>query len=479
MSDGAATVIESRTGVWWTDGDSNRRVPGTLARADDLWQLDLIGNLPVNNRWTGALSMVPPTTIYGSCLGTRYTLRWAYLAESKGPSLHFGKPQDDHDQAEDQYWQRWTGETLLKGGALAEDFLFGAAQFELTGLSSWWPQTGLSRSNKHNREVLDYDWPEQAVANCGDGLVLTIGTNVSESMGIRDRTMTERVIIGATCETGFTLEALEEQVIVPLRGLLAISMKNHTEYFNCQLQPLGLDEHPTYPIHLDPEVIDAQAESNPRNSWPTFTTEDIDIPQFLPAWLKLAKDNALPLAVAEPHTQSGTLQSQVVEAVNAAETLHRTLTGDTAVYPFAEMVMGLLKADGKLNSAQRRSVYSAIKLTEVPLEARLLGLAEGLGEPFCAWFFNGRVRDWARVAATVRNALSHGYPTRHRIEDDTGALIGILEMTRTVIRLRLLCAAGLPSGDPLEVLLAKDQSYLALMKQTIADWRELAARTRT
>ncbi len=114
----------------------------------------------------------------------------------------------------------------------------------------------------------------------------------------------------------------------------------------------------------------------------------------------------------------------------------------------------------------------------MPLEKRLFQLAQGLGEEFCAWFFDGRVADWALVAATLRNALSHGYPTGHQIEDDAGALVGTLHMTHAVIRLRLLCEAGLPSEDRLEGMLAKDRVYLALMKQTVADWRELGHRCR-
>jgi hypothetical protein len=77
-------VIEPRSGVWWTDGDPSLRVPGALVRVDDWWQLDLIGNLPVNHQWRDAFSLVPSTTVYGACLGTRYTLRRAYLTESKG-----------------------------------------------------------------------------------------------------------------------------------------------------------------------------------------------------------------------------------------------------------------------------------------------------------------------------------------------------------------------------------------------------------
>lgn len=469
-------MIEPRSGVWWTDGDPSLRVPGALVRVDDGWQLDLIGNLPVNHQWRDAFSLVPSTTVYGACLGTRYTLRRAYLTESKGPSMHFDVPLDERDQADDQHWQRWNGETLLEGDALPESALFGGALFELTGLSLWWPHTGWLVGKNPVRSDQDYEYPNPSIADCGEGLVVTILASRSGSTGIRARSVTERVVVHVVSENGFTLDALEEQVILPLRGLLAISLKKPVEYFNCQLQPLDMDRRPNYPIHVDPQVIDDVAESNTSNDWPTFTVKDIDIAEFLPAWLKLARNNPVPVAVAEPRIRSGTLESDVVEVVNAAEALHRTLTTDTTGFALAEQVKEVLKDDGRLNSRERKKVYSAVKLTELTLEKRLLQLAQGLGEDFCQWFFADRVAEWALVAAKVRNALSHGYPTSHLVEHDTGALYGVLRITQAVIQLRLLCEAGLPSGYPLADLLMKDRASVALMNQTVADWPELAAR---
>jgi hypothetical protein len=38
----------------------------------------------------------------------------------------------------------------------------------------------------------------------------------------------------------------------------------------------------------------------------------------------------------------------------------------------------------------------------------------------------GQVDAWANVTATVGNALSHGYTTRHEVEKGEGTLIGVL-----------------------------------------------------
>ena len=40
-------MIEPRSGIWWTDSDTTRCVPGTLTRLADSWRLDLIGTLTV------------------------------------------------------------------------------------------------------------------------------------------------------------------------------------------------------------------------------------------------------------------------------------------------------------------------------------------------------------------------------------------------------------------------------------------------
>ncbi|MFJ8701401.1 ApeA N-terminal domain 1-containing protein [Streptomyces ardesiacus] len=131
--------MEARSGVWWIDRDPNKRVAGTLIRRDGIWILNLVGRLPVDSPRLDELALVPPTTIYGRCLGTRYTLRHAYLKQTNGPSRRFDVPQDDHDHTDDQHSQLWEGYGLLLGEAFPEEALYKAAQFEISGLNEWWP----------------------------------------------------------------------------------------------------------------------------------------------------------------------------------------------------------------------------------------------------------------------------------------------------------------------------------------------------
>lgn len=471
----SGAMIETRPGVWWTSKDPTKRVPGTLVRENSLWRLDLVGKLPVDHGWAGGLSLVPPVTVFGSSLGTRCTLRGAYLSDQKGPTMHFGVPADDRDQGDNQYCQSWTASMLMVGEALPDDTLYKAAYFELTGLGDWWTHTGLTPGDFSNG-IENYQSPVPADIDCGDGLEVIISTGATgEGSGRRARSLRERVVVHIKAESGLTLSDLERRLIFPLRALLAIVLKTQVEYSNCRLDLLDSEEYSPFPVTIDPDVMSNSASGD--HYWPTFTAAAVDLPVFLPAWLRLAADNAVPLGVAESRDRIGSLPIRVVQTVNAAETLHRTLTQAPAQSPFADRVKEALKGTN-LNSDERRKVCSVVKMSELSLETRLVQLAEGLGNSFCAWFFGNQVQEWAHVAAAVRNALSHGYPTKHGLERDTGTLVGLYRLTVTVIRLRLLCEAGLPSGDALISILMKDQSFLALIHQDVADWHSLAARIR-
>jgi ApeA N-terminal domain 1 len=377
-------------------------------------------------------------TIYGACLGTRYTLHHCYLMESREPGRHFDDQGrvDDRDRGDDQHSQRWRCLLLLSGDALPDDALFGAAAFELTGLSAWWPFSGLD-----GRSVISSDnesGPEPTIVECGAGLVIKIGTSISTTSEFRDHGMAERVVIYVEHESGLTFSALLDQIVAPLRGLLAIVLHCRVEYFNFRLRP-HKDVRPNrqhgFTLDVDPDVIDATTEAEAYGQLPTFTAKDVPLASLIPKWLQLAADNPVPLAVAECHDQAGSLQIQVVEAVNAAETLHRRLHNQPTDFPFATKVSKALKQVDELTSRERDKVKSAVKLTELSLKDRLLQLALGLGADFCRWFFDDQVDDWASVAAATRNALSHGYPTKHGVQNDYSALVGVFRITQAVIQL--------------------------------------------
>jgi hypothetical protein len=469
-------VIEPRSGVWWTDSDPVKRIPGTLIREGDHWQLSLIGTLPIDKSWPDGLSLDPPTTIFGSCRGIKYTLHISYLVDGHEPSSWDENIEGTDGYADGRFWQHWHGDQLLQGGTLHNDALFMNARFELTGLGEWWPFRGLG--NGPSLDIADYKAPDPTIVECDGGLVLTIGTATSNNDGIRVRSISERVVVDVSATSGFSLDGLMNDFIIPLRCLLAIAFRRQVEYRNlCVHQHVDIHqairERTFSLIEVEPGVADLPSQSE---AWmfPTFTVKDIDASVFMPRWLRIAQDNPVPFAVAEPRAKGGSLRSQVVEAVNAAETLHRRLYDSTAVFPLADKVWEELKKTG-LSHHERRKVRNSVKLSELPLELRLLQLANGIGEETCAWLLNRQVAEWAFVAATVRNALSHGYSTSHKVEEDEGALIGILRLAHVIVRLRLLVEAGFPANEPLIAMMAKAPDYRSLMKQSLADWGQLSA----
>jgi|GEM_PF-1998368 len=297
-----------------------------------------------------------------------------------------------------------------------------------------------------------------------------------ERSGARYVALEETVIVFVESSNGMTLSNLAQHVAAPIRSLVAIASKTQVEVSECRLEPInGTDGPSHFRIRVDPEVIDEKPP--PRSTFPTFLATDVDISTFLPAWIRNANANPVPVAVAESRSRTGSGPLQVVEVVNAAETLQRTGNQPNTDSSFAAKVKDELGATA-LNSRETRKVLHALNITELPLQKRLLDLANGLGGEFCLWFFDGQVDEWAFVASEVRNALSHGYPTKHEIEHDQGTLYGIYNVTLAIIRLRLLVDAGLPSDDQLVQILVKDQAYLRLLHQQVACWRDLAARIR-
>ncbi|MFF9797770.1 HEPN domain-containing protein [Streptomyces rochei] len=461
--------MEARSGVWWVDRDPDKRVAGTLTRRDNVWILNLVGRLPVDSSRLDELALVPPTTIYGTCSGRRYTLRHAYLKQAKGPSQRFDVPQDDHDRADNQYSQLWEGYGLILGEAFPEDTLYKAAKFEISGLNEWWPISDPKAQEDGN------SLPEvHADIECEDGWAVKIGVSGMEVTTPHSFTITKWATVLVERDSGFTLPTLEDEMMTPLRSLISIITHKRAECFNLQLQPADDAYDLPFPIDVDPGVRDR--EDIRGHGRVTFTPSQIDVHSLVRNWISLARKNVVPVSAAEPSDSQSSLQGQVVECVNAAETLHRSLHGDPDNFPFATKVWEALKSSESLNRGERERIRSAVKFVEFSLKSRLEELAGALGSEFCDWYLRGSPEHWALVSSAVRNALSHGYRTSHAIEHDVASLIGIVKVTRSIIALRLLVAAGLPSGTALIDLIVKDRSYLALARQSVADWKSLASK---
>ncbi|MGQ4388887.1 ApeA N-terminal domain 1-containing protein [Streptomyces sp. SAS_270] len=435
-------MSEEHHGAWWTPDTPGVRVPGSLTRAADGWRLNLIGTLMVNSCGWDGLYLVPPHTIWGSCQGVSYTLLDCYLDdEVQGPS-----PSATHTTS-DQWTMGWRVGQLVHGGEITESTRFSAAEFEITGLPAWWPPSGLRGPRAGSGA---YAAPDDVAIALDDG---TIAISVRESRhhGRRMRSLRERVVVRADRVTGFTLDEVEKEIVAP-RALVAIGVDEPVSVFNLRVVPKDRLPENRLPLFftVDPHDGEAPEEPSPSLRAPMPLSPSLDaMPSFIPVWLKLARRCSVPLDAVEPRQRSGSLQLQLLDVVNAAETLHRALHDDPTEHPFAQRVRYALKDSGAFKSAERRDVYDAVKVfVDITLEKRLLALAEELGPKVGEWLFNDTVRPWAFVAAQIRNALSHGFPAPHRVHEDPGALAGALYLTEAVITLRLLIEAACPQTRP-------------------------------
>ncbi|WP_158997679.1 hypothetical protein [Streptomyces aureus] len=218
---------EQRHGVWWTPDAPTVRVPGALNRIDDGWQLDLIGTLLTD--WGGdtGLRLVPPTTIWGSCLGTLYTLRHCYLNDVTGVN------PDATESTDDQWVMTWRVGSLVRGGHVTEATLYSAASFEITGLPAWWPLSGL-RGPQVRPET--YTAPADVTVPV-DGGSITIGVREEIHQGRRRKSLRERVAAMVDRPSGSTLDAIDRDVARPLRALVAIGVDEPVSVFNLRVFP--------------------------------------------------------------------------------------------------------------------------------------------------------------------------------------------------------------------------------------------------
>ncbi|WP_156727429.1 ApeA N-terminal domain 1-containing protein [Streptomyces apocyni] len=446
-------------GAWWTPDAPDLRVPGSLTRTADGWRLSLIGTLMVNSGGWDGLHLVPPHIIWGSCQGVPYTLLQCFLqSDVQGPD-----PSATHS-ASDQWTMTWRVEQLVRRGEITESTRFRAVAFELTGLPASWPLSGLRGPQARSGP---YAAPDDVTIPLDDGAI-RIGVRDSRRFGRRVKSLQEHVEVSADRRSGFTLDEVEKEIAGPLRALVAIGVDEPVSVFNLRLvpdDPLTQGGPPRF-LEVDPHDGEEPEEPAPTMHAPLPLSPSLDgMPSFIPAWLELARRCSVPLDAVEPHRRPGSLQLQLLDVVNAAETLHRALHEELAEHPFAERVRRALDDAGGFNAAQRRDVRDAVTVfMGITLEKRLLALAEELGPEVCQWLFNGTVKPWAYVTARIRNALSHGFTAPDGVHEDPGALAGALHLTKAVITLRLLTEAGLPSGAVLTAQLDRHPGMRSLAK---------------
>lgn len=483
-----ASGIEPRMGEFWRADDPARQLPGTLSRVDGQWELALHGGLVVRGNDADGLALVQPTLIYGIAANRAYTLRHAYWRSGTvGPLV------DDDGGGELDRTQRWVSYELIEDLHLPDDARLVSVSFELTGLGEFWPASGLTGAG-FNRDTYTAPTPLEATWR-GTSIVVKMALESHTRVRHRSATETPRVMVSDAA--GFTLEQFQRDIEMPLRALLSVCLNHPVDTSNADVivhddhQPppaaRGPDDdsyEPPLPAgRLDPGLIGTAGRSRyvPANR-PKLTADTLDFSTVVPAWLELAAQTLMPMgsALTRPDAPAPPLQNQVVAEVNAAETLHRALNPGEPDTSFAERIKThLAEHPEKLNSKDRSRVVGALKHADEPnLERRLSALARNLGDQVGDWLLGGHLNDWAMVAATMRNALAHGFPTAHHVETDVGAMAGVHATVKAVTHLAMITHCGLPGGRRLAELISDDPRFRAVANQQLANWAILAARIR-
>lgn len=195
-----------------------------------------------------------------------------------------------------------------------------------------------------------------------------------------------------------------------------------------------------------------------------FGCDHVPFEEIIPRWwaahekLRAASNMLLGLRYAP----SRFVESNLLLAVGAAETLHRALRPDGRRMPpgdFAELRETVLR---NVPQEHRGWIKSSVR-NEVTLRERLRVLAS-IPDAIAMERLVPDVEHWAKVTTQVRNDLAHTGETRRRTIDE---LIAVTEVTSAVIVLNLLQALGVDPERQREVV--NDHPAIA--------WTVLRART--
>lgn len=177
-----------------------------------------------------------------------------------------------------------------------------------------------------------------------------------------------------------------------------------------------------------------------------LTLDDVPFEQLMPRWLEVRDKfaSARSMILGLRYVRNGYVETRLVTAVAAAESMHRALEPLPPIPPveFKALRRTLLDA-----VSPERKAWLADRLTEhsnVPtLKQRLLDLVSRLGDAGLRLVHDPEV--WAKAAKDGRNHIAHTGSTSRDLEH----LHAVTEVTASVVILNLLHELGVPQ----EVLL--------------------------
>ncbi len=178
------------------------------------------------------------------------------------------------------------------------------------------------------------------------------------------------------------------------------------------------------------------------------TLDDFDFDALMQRWFEVREtfSAARGMILGLKYVPGGYVETQLIAAVAAAESLHRALQPPGPVDPaeFKQLRADLL---AMAPVEHREWVASRLPRNEPSLKDRLLDLARRPGEFMCALVPNAE--RWATATKNARNDLAHQGQTRH---SDSATMAAVAEVTMAVVALNLLHELGAPSASLADAL---------------------------
>ena len=447
--------LEEAVGEWWTASDPTTRTPGMLRRLPDagMWEVVLFRGLVDDRDFDETL------TLYGATSAGPVTLRsasrWEWGSIMGGSA---GAP-------ELFYRENWRAFSLIHGGHFEEDQLWQQLGLDLPYSWDWFSPVMLERNT--GVDPLGKDYFEELSCTVDDQRI-ELWRSTRSTHGRRLRSVEGTGGYRIVSETGFTLTQADHPILA-LEALHQVLFGKQMTTDTKTLSPLGNDPYSSTVL-----LIDGHRSSTPalRLALPYFGTGEIDFEQFVPSWIRLHTEADTWPSVAPLGETAGWLQTQVIEAVNAAEALARHLGLESSEANSQEEA--ILKAIEHLPKNTRDYAAKAMEIKRDTLAERLRLLAQSLGPHSARWLFGDDVRQWAATSAEVRNALSHGYPTMRKLEKDPNTLFAVLSSVRVVQKLAMLRAAGFSNGQIENVELLADTTGESIIRHVNSSLAEEA-----
>lgn len=479
MSDYELDVPHEFAGNWWLPEDPDNKVPGILTYdPSEGILLKLIGGWqyivtrPVGNgvAFTGETRQWP--VIFGIGDGKYITLLNAQVANAQTYDLGqilIGPNRLDLRAG-----------TALIGCHMDEpdEPAFVACNATIENLTAWTHRSGIerqfefTRDGRPERHAINLTHPDPisvSMASLTATLHFNWQSSVDNTRGGTTASVTEQASVEFSSNEPRSL-AHWLDLLASMADLISISALRACGLITMQVSlPATPEEWPEDHPHRNEMHEIAVVQRRLVKAKPgqkaqaqrdlVLTLADLSFEELLPKWLEIRETFAAArqMILGLRYVTSGYLETRVVTAVAAAESMHRALNPDPPIPPeeFSTLRSQLLES---VPPHRKAWLSDRLMSNEPTLKQRLLDLVARLGAVGEVLVPNPE--EWAKAAKNSRNTLAH---VGSSDGNDTERLFAVVEVTAAVVILNLLQELGVPEQRLLRGI--NDHSTLSRAKE--------------